>query len=128
MDEIYHYGIKGMRWGVRKSEPSNPGYSSKQRKQDRSLYGKGAERRINKRMNNGVSLLGARHYEVVRKNRIEKGKRITKKVLKGVGGLSITLGGAYLSRKILGPRAATPISEGLDMLSRKIRGKGLYDD
>lgn len=127
MNEIYHYGIKGMRWGVRKSEPDNPGYSSKQRNRDRSFYGKSAVKRINRQMNQGVSLMDARRSELNRKHRIEKGKRKVKKVLRTFRNVSSMVAVSYMLRKHLGPDAATPISEGLDLLSRKIRGKGLYN-
>lgn len=35
-DELYHYGVKGMRWGVRRSKPQS-GYSSGTRKRSKKL-------------------------------------------------------------------------------------------
>ena len=78
--ELYHYGVKGMKWGVRKKNYNEPNkkYTEKQRKSDRDLYGKGAERRINKSMNKGHSLASARQLESQRRQRITKTKRIAK--------------------------------------------------
>lgn len=78
-DFLMHHGVKGMRWGVRKDR-KNQNYSYQQRTRDRKLYGHGAEKRINKRMNNGESIQSARHNEVVRKDRKKKAKRVTANV------------------------------------------------
>lgn len=54
VDELMHYGVKGMRWGVRKeAEPANHRYSEKRRTQDKVIYGAGGVKRINRRMNAG---------------------------------------------------------------------------
>ena len=67
LDTLAHYGVKGMKWGVRRRRNEN--YTDKQRKQDRAIYGRGAERRVNKRMNQGYGIKGARAYEADRKAR-----------------------------------------------------------
>lgn len=101
LDYIAHHGILGMHWGVRKYQNPdgslteagkkhyNPNYSEKQRKQDEALYGRRGVERINKRMNNGNSILGARHYEAERKkrNRIIAAGAIT------AAGTLVTVGG-----------------------------------
>ena len=94
-EELYHFGVKGMKWGVRrfqnkdgsytnagKKRRANENYSDKQRKHDRTFYGKGGERRINKKMNEGHGVQSARHYEVERKERNEKRKAAVKRVAK----------------------------------------------
>lgn len=95
--ELYHHGVPGMHWGVRRasSEPINSSYSSKQQKRDAALYGKKGAKRINKEMNNGNSIQGARHYEVERKIKSEDRKRIAKKIAKGavtVSGIAMSVG------------------------------------
>ncbi len=102
MSELYHYGIKGQRWGIRRYQNEdgtltpegkkrylNPdgsyndlavkelkvqagNYSKQQRIRDKKLYGKGAEKRINERMAKGESVQSARHDEVIRKERNTK--------------------------------------------------------
>jgi hypothetical protein len=72
LDTLAHYGVKGMKWGVRRRRNEN--YTDKQRKQDRAIYGRGAERRVNKRMNQGYGIKGARAYEADRKARKDKRK------------------------------------------------------
>jgi hypothetical protein len=53
-DEIEHFGVKGMHWGVRKERNTpNGGYSESRRKQDRARFGRGGERRINRHLNEG---------------------------------------------------------------------------
>ena len=93
--ELYHYGIKGMKWGVRRYQ--NPdgsltsagkkryaeNYSEQQRTRDRKLYGSRAVNRINKRMLKGESIQSARHDEVVRRDRLNGGKAIARTVAKG---------------------------------------------
>lgn len=83
-EELYHHGVKGMKWGVRKDKKAshNKDYSDKQRKQDRAFYGKSGERRVNKKMNEGYGLRGARHFEAERKERNDKRKKTAKKIAK----------------------------------------------
>lgn len=94
--ELYHYGIKGMKWGVRKNRNAvNKSYSAKQRKQDRAFYGQGGERRINKKLNDGHGLRGARHYEAERKERKEKRQKKAKRAAKVIAGTLAKIGMAY---------------------------------
>lgn len=98
--EIYHHGVKGMKWGVRKKKSSsnhNENYSDKQRKQDRAFYGKRGEKRINKKMNDGYGLRGARHYEAERKERNEKIAKRVKKGAKVTASVLANIGMAYVS-------------------------------
>lgn len=87
-NELYHYGIKGQKWGVRRFENEDGtltsagkkryNYEDRQKKQDARLYGKRSVKRIKKRLDNGETLLSARNAEVRRRNRIKKIKRNAK--------------------------------------------------
>lgn len=58
-NELEHFGVKGMKWGVRRAEKKaalnkrNRHYKKADREADRASFGKGGERRINRRMNKG---------------------------------------------------------------------------
>lgn len=118
---LAHYGVKGMKWGVRKEEEHTsgttkpkakknsyaPNYSAKQRKRDERIYGKKAVERINKRMLAGESIQSARHAEVGRRKNKIAGKNITRNVAK----TSLEIGGAagvtsFLAKKGL---TGTPV-------------------
>ena len=108
-NELYHHGVKGQKWGVRK-ESKNANYSTQQRIRDRKIYGEGAEHRINKRMNAGESIQSARHNEVKRKARIENGKKVAKTVAKS----ALVIGGAaavatVIQKKGWGKSVATDV-------------------
>lgn len=95
-NELYHYGVKGMKWGVRrKRNEHNKNYTDRQRKNDRALYGNRAEKRINRKLNEGYGLRGARHFEVERKARSEKRKKTAKKAVKAIGSAAVTVGSAW---------------------------------
>lgn len=56
LDELAHYGVKGMRWGVRRADRTqNAGYTSRMRSEDRRTHGRRAVNRINDRLNSGES-------------------------------------------------------------------------
>lgn len=63
---IYHFGVKGMRWGVRRAQRNapNPNYSEAQRAHDRKKVGKRGVKYINRQMNKGKD-----HDKVYRKLR-----------------------------------------------------------
>lgn len=81
---LVHHGIKGQKWGVRRYRNEdgsltqagrnryNENYTEKQRLQDLKMYGRGAEKRINRAMNEGLSVRGARSLEADRINRARR--------------------------------------------------------
>lgn len=110
--ELYHFGIKGQKWGVRRYQNKdgtltpagkkrvNKDYTAKQRKQDRAFYGNRGEKRINKKLNEGYGLRGARHHEVERKEKKEKAAKIAKKGAKKTAGILGKIGVAYITDQV----------------------------
>lgn len=78
---LEHYGVKGMKWGIRKAslkvgnaianrnkpkkqlDKRNKNYGSTNYSRDMALYGRGGAERINKRLNKGQTLKQARRRE-----------------------------------------------------------------
>lgn len=116
-EELLHYGVMGMKWGIRKdgkpqgyqgskssSRRSDSKYSNAQRAYDRKIYGRGAEKRIAKRIDKGENIKSARHNEVVRKDRKEKTKRVAKRALKAtlqvLGAGAVTAGALWAANYV----------------------------
>ena len=81
---LMHYGVLGMKWGQHKARNAyNKNYSNKQRKHDRAVYGERAERRINRKMNEGYGIQAARAIEsnrhATKLQRKEKRQRLARK-------------------------------------------------
>ena len=98
-NELYHFGIKGMKWGIR-HDPRNGRYSDDDRRLDKQMYGRRAVKRINRRMNQGVSLGDARAIEG---RRLIKAKKALKKagaVGAGIGGFIGLMAGSDVAHKV----------------------------
>jgi hypothetical protein len=72
-EDLLHFGVRGMHWGVRKNKPMHADYGSSSQAYDRKNFGKGAVDRINNRMHDGKTIKEARTAEYkFRKNRRRK--------------------------------------------------------
>ena len=98
-----------MKWGIRK-DPRNPNYTDKQRQRDRQFYGKGGERRINRKLNEGQGILSARNYESDRLYR-------ARNKAKSSGAIGAIAGG--LAGSIVGYHSDKIIQKGLNFLANK---------
>lgn len=100
-NELYHHGILGQKWGVRRFQNTDGSltpegrkrYSVSQERRDRSVYGRGGAGRIKKDvLNNGLSVSEARSFEADRINRARKTSRVSGQVGAAVG----TIGGGLV--------------------------------
>ena len=66
--ELIHAGVKGMKWGVRKSLPVHSSYSPASRSYDRKKLGTNAVHRINSKLHEGTALSDARAAEYKTRN------------------------------------------------------------
>uniref|UniRef100_A0AAU7GZJ8 Uncharacterized protein n=1 Tax=Streptomyces phage Scarif TaxID=3158858 RepID=A0AAU7GZJ8_9CAUD len=87
IDELMHYGVKGMKWGVRRAERDAPSkrYSAANRAKDSKTYGQRGVKRINRRLNKGQTLKKARARETTRRTAMITGAATAAAVLKLVG-------------------------------------------
>lgn len=96
-DGLMHYGVKGMKWGVRND---NPSYTKKQRLADKNIYSSGAVRRINRRLNKGENISGARSKEADRIGRTRKSARVFGQIGGVAGGVAGGIAGFIYSDAI----------------------------
>ena len=103
-DYLAHYGVLGMKWGVRKDvsskKSSNKDYSANQRKRDRQVYGTRGEKRINKAMNQGDSISIARGREKHKRDKVLGRNKYTRIAVKTAGGVAGIVAGQYGGRAV----------------------------
>ncbi len=83
-DELKHYGVKGMKWGVHKSVYKS--MNKQQRKAQRQKYKQSPEGRIKRATNIGTFLGGPRGKQIVEKHKntkIETNNKIKELAKKG---------------------------------------------
>lgn len=112
--ELYHHGIKGQKWGIRRFRNEDgtltdrgkkryaENYSSEQRARDQRIYSKGAVRRINKKMLKGEGIQGARSAEAGRINSHRKAAENAGHIGGTVGAVGGAIGGALLGVRLSG--------------------------
>lgn len=66
-EEILHYGVKGMQWGVKKAHPS---YSGDSQREDRKKFGKRGVKRINRNIHRGATRDDAIEFEKSRRLKV----------------------------------------------------------
>ena len=95
--ELYHFGVKGMRWGVRKASPSGSGTKSYKSSRDynaanrlrRKAKGSGTKSLTNKEMkmlNTRLEL--EKKYNQLNPSTLNKGQRVLSTTVSIVGGVT----------------------------------------
>ena len=95
--ELYHFGVKGMRWGVRKASPSGSGTKSYKSSRDynaanrlrRKAKGSGTKSLTNKEMkmlNTRLEL--EKKYNQLNPSSLEKGRKVLATTVSVVGGVT----------------------------------------
>ena len=95
--ELYHFGVKGMRWGVRKASPSGSGTKSYKSSRDynaanrlrRKAKGSGTKSLTNKEMkmlNTRLEL--EKKYNQLNPSSLEKGRKVLSTTVSVVGGVT----------------------------------------
>lgn len=105
---LIHYGILGQKWGVRRFENEDGSltaagkerYSSDQYRRDRAVYGKSGANRIQKNVDKGDSVSGARSKEASRINSTRARARTAGQVGRTVGSVAGAIGGYYASKAV----------------------------
>ena len=90
--ELYHYGVQGMKWGVRRYQPYPSGYHG-----DGKYVGKTKTKRVESKAEQyEKSGLTAEEAQLA----AEKRKKIVKGIAIGVGVAALTLGAAYAYQEV----------------------------
>ena len=131
IDQLYHYGINGQKWGKRRfqnpdgtrtsagkkreQEKSKPEIQSsddyKQSKEDRAKATKGLSNEELKRLNSRMAL--EKTYRDLSAAEKKKGESLAKGILKDIAKQSLTEAGKKLATDVLTTLVSDPISKAL---------------
>ena len=110
MDDLYlmHHGILGMHWGVRRyqnqdgslTDAGKVRYSSDQRRRDERVYGRGGAKRIERRIEKGDSISGARSAESDRIYSTRRRAQVAGQIGSTIGSIGGAIGGLVGSKAV----------------------------
>jgi hypothetical protein len=112
LEELAHHGVKGMHWGQHKS--IHPSFTPREQASDVSERGKGSLRRINKRLNNGMTLSQARDREDVfqaRRAIAIAGATVVVALLAEHGSTNMSAANSFIANKAATNRQAASVLE-----------------
>lgn len=125
-DYLMHYGVLGMKWGIRKyqnedgslTEAGKQHYSSKyspeQIRRDRKVYGNRGVERINKRMKYDLdSISGARSAEADRISKARRTAVVTGNIGRTLGSIAGGVGGYVIGKKVVSKYVNDPVVSSL---------------
>jgi hypothetical protein len=114
LDELAHFGVKGMHWGQHKAVSMHPSYTARMQANDHMQYRGNSVQRINAHLNSGLTRKEALHKEDVRKVKqtlIIAGAAFTLTLLAHSGATPISSLASHVADRAEANRAASKLAE-----------------